>query len=163
MITSDSSFPQSEKRCGTVVVDPSVIQLIDMPESSFSVKVAITNGTEIPLELDSPGIARFRKPGFISRGIKEGFAKSSGDFASRLIALGKRLEDEVTLDVKYFYTTDFATLNPGASCVVEIHFNIPKSATPVEDWSARIPLFGKTVPVTLSVKAKNKKKRLTDE
>ncbi len=145
-----------------IIAQPDAIHLKAIPGSELTVEIAVTNAGRVTLALGAPGVAHFRQPDALARGIREGFIAADGDFFARLIALGQRLDHEDTVAVDYAYAADFTSLEPGASGRVEMHFHVPASAEPVAGWTARLPLLGTTLAATLDVRtntATSKRKR----
>lgn len=136
---------------GHLVMKPETVGFAGVPGDEAVASVWVANATVHELALDQPGRVGFRRPGALARGVREGFIDARGDFVARLIALGKRLEQEEAIELEYAFAADFDALKPGASGRVEIRLRIPKFAASVTGWTARLPLLGTTLPATLDI------------
>jgi hypothetical protein len=152
-----SGKPGADKAVQAALATPAEIELTGAAGAAAVAELTLANTGDAPLALAAEGVATFRAAGALARGIREGFVATGGDLAGRLIALGRVLEAEPSLEVAYRLEADGDTLAPGAAAAVRIHFEIPESAAPRQTWTARLPLFGAGLQATLKTVARKGK------
>ncbi|MGF1643719.1 MAG: hypothetical protein ACFCUJ_08730 [Thiotrichales bacterium] len=152
---SPQPVPVSDRVPGAIVIQPAAVQLRLRPGAAASLKITVSNQSFATQVLDPPGVVRLRQPDALTRGLREGFVATGGDFVSRLIALGKQLDSEPSVIIEYRYIAAFDALQAGKTAAVEIQLRLDEHAPIGEGWTARLPLLGATLPLTLSVAEKS--------
>lgn len=132
-------------------VDAEALRLRARAGDEAVTRVRVTNRGPVALALDSAGAIPLRKSGALARGVRKAFKGQSGDFISKLIDLGKQLEEEPTVTATISYKADFEALQPGQSAEVEIHLRIPENVEAETGWTARLPVLGTTVAADLEI------------
>jgi len=144
---------------GQLVSSGVELKLIARAGSDSAARVQVTNHSDTPLPLDEATSIRLRKAGALGRAVREGFVAEGGDFASRVIALGRRLDTEPSTLVKISYRAEFATLAPGETGEVEVQVNVPENASPDDEWTGRIPVLGSRIATSLKITPKASSRR----
>jgi hypothetical protein len=116
-------------------------------------RVLVTNSGQSALVLDRSGTVPLRRADALARCVRTAFKEQPGDLITRLIALGKRLQEEPAATAAITYKAPFEALQPGQTAEVEIRLRIPEDVGAETGWTARLPVLGTTVAAELEIAA----------
>jgi hypothetical protein len=134
-----------------VAVDAARLQLKAHAGGSVVTRVRVTNEGKTAVALRDSAQVALRRADALARGVREAIQGQRGDIISRLIALGKQLQEEPAPQAQVRYRAAFTSLAPGESAEVEIELRIPAELSGEPGWVAYLPVLGTTVAADLEI------------
>jgi hypothetical protein len=153
--TYESSAVVTVEEQPRVRIEPGAVSLEASAGESRTITLMVENSGNVTIEPHIDATVTVRPVGSFGRGVREGFAKSSGDIAQRLVALGEHIAAERSHELAVTNEASLEAIEVGAQAEIALSIQLPDDLDLTLAWTGRLALMGASVSIKLQATRSN--------